>query len=205
MRLLTTVVALVAAVSLQAASPSSAAKAGTWVISGKGVGPYVIGTTGSKALKSSLYTKPSKATACGSRYTVPPAAKGAAGKALYLTWDYRKHKDWTKSAKLAGVGVFKAKAKNKSIATKEGITIGSTVADVEAKVSGVQRTADLAKYQPLLAVRSGKRWINFWIDWGYDYENPPTSWDQLAGAKVTSIYVGRESYLTQSYFGSGGC
>lgn len=196
------VAALVVAVGLFFAAPSYAAN--KLLISGSGVGPYKVGTTGKQAAHSKLYTKPYKVPGCP---TVPPVVKGAAGSAIGVIWSHGKAKDWTPKAKVAQVLVYGAKVGKKRVVTKQGLGVGSTVKQVEARTKHLKRSAFSAKWAPVLSVRSGKGWINFEVQYWDEASGKMITggWAKLKKQPVVSIVVTKKRLSKVPYGGSGGC
>jgi len=189
--------AILVAMGLSFAAPSYAAK--DMLISGSGVGPYKMGTTGKKALHSKLYTKPQKLPGCP---TIPPAVKGKASKAIGVDWSGKK---WTKKSKVDTVYVYGAKVGKKRVVTKQGVGVGAKVKKVERRVKHLKRSSHLAKWVPVLSVRSGKHWINFVVD-NFDAQGHLiTSWSKLKKQPVSFIEVTNKRVSKIPYGGSGGC
>lgn len=191
------VAALLVAMGLSFATPSYAAK--NMLISGSGVGPYKMGTTGTKALHSKLYTKPKKVSGCP---IIPPAVKGKASRSIGVGWSGKK---WTKRSKIDAVYVYGAKVGKKRVVTKQGVGVGATVKKVERRVKHLKKSTHLAKWVPVLSVRSGKRWINFVVN-NFDAQGHLIkSWSKLKKQPVSFIEVTNKRVSKLPYGGSGGC
>ncbi|HEX7740600.1 MAG TPA: hypothetical protein VF426_13230 [Marmoricola sp.] len=197
MKVMAVLTGLVVALSLGATTPSYAAK--HVLISGSGVGPYKMGTTGAKAVHSKLYTKPRKVKGCP---IFPPTIKSkAARKSIGVDWS---GKTWTKKSKINRIYVFGKKVGKAPIRTKHGAGVGTKVTALKKLVKHLKANSHLGKWVPVLSKRSGKHWLNFVVN-NYVKDHEITSWSKLGKRPVSMIIIANKRLAKMPYGGAGGC